>query len=96
MPWGIDQVQDIVAAILPAVGQPDRLRLDGDAPLPLDIHPVEVLGPHRAGIDHPGGLEHAVSQGGLAMVNMGDDAEIPDNRGVGGTGLREGHLGSFG
>jgi hypothetical protein len=41
---GVDQVQHMINAV-DAPGQPDVLCLDGDAPLALDVHPVEVLRP---------------------------------------------------
>ena len=58
--------------------QAHRLELDGDAPLALEVHRVEVLGPHLAGIDRPAELEHAVGQRRLAMIDMGDDRHIAD------------------
>ena len=58
--------------------QADVLGLDGDAPLPLEVHRVEVLGPHVAGVDRPGELEDAVGEGRLPVVDVGDDAEVPE------------------
>ena len=48
------------------------------AQLALDVHPVEVLRPHRAVVDDAGELEHPVGQRRLAVVDVGDDAEVPD------------------
>ena len=70
---GVDQVEDVAG-----VHDPDVLGLDGDAPLPLDVHGVEVLLPHQAGIDGPGDLEDAVGQGRLAVVDVADDGEVAD------------------
>jgi hypothetical protein len=56
----------------------DRLRLDRDAALTLDVHAVEILRAHVAICDHAGDLQHAVGQRGLAMVDVGDDAEVAD------------------
>jgi hypothetical protein len=61
-------------------GQPDVLGLDGDSALALDVHPVEVLGAHIAIGDDPGQLQHPVGQGGLAVIDVGDDAEVPNLR----------------
>src|SRR5205085_2614575 len=49
-----------------------------------DVHLVEVLRPHLACLDDARHLEHAVGQGRLAVVDVGDDAEVPDEllRGV--------------
>jgi hypothetical protein len=38
------------------------------------------------GFHHSGELEHAVGKCGLAVVDMGDDAEVADARRVCGTG----------
>ena len=69
----VDQVED-VAGVFDA----DVLRLDGDAPLPLDVHRVEVLLAHEAGVDGTGDLEDAVRQRRLAVVDVADDGEVAD------------------
>ena len=61
-------------------GQPDVLRLDGDAALTLDVHPVQVLRAHRPFVDDTGELQHPVGQRRLAVVDVGDDAEVPNLR----------------
>ena len=88
VPGGVDEVQDVRHAVAGGVGQADGLALDRDAALALDVHPVEVLRAHRAAVDDAGDLQHAVGQGRLAVVDVGDDAEVPDHRRVGGSGLR--------
>jgi hypothetical protein len=70
---GVDQVDLVVLPV-----QPDVLGLDRDAPLPLQVHGVEVLGPHVPGIDRPGELEDAVRQRGLPVVDVTDDGEVAD------------------
>ena len=48
---GVDQVEHVLGAVSRRARrprQPDVLRLDGDAALALDVHPVEVLGAHVA------------------------------------------------
>ena len=74
---GVDQVQDV---FLPVQGivHLDRLALDGDPPLPLQVHVVQVLGLHVAVGDGAGHLQQAVGQRALAVVDVGDDAEIAD------------------
>src|SRR5690606_35666904 len=67
-----------------------RLALDRDAALALDVHPVEVLGARRALVDHAGQLQHPVGQGRLAVVDVGDDAEVANDRRIGVAGLRRG------
>ncbi len=84
----VDEVEHV-----PVPRQPDVLRLDGDAALTLDVHAVQVLGAHVALLDHTGDLEHPVGQRRLAVVDVGDDAEVPDAGRIGG---RAGHTGPFG
>ena len=69
----VDEVQDVVVPVEPHV-----LRLDGDAPLPLEVHRVEVLGPHVPRVDGAGELEDAVGERRLAVVDVGDDAEVAE------------------
>ncbi len=75
----VDQVQDIVGAV-EVPGQPHVLGLDGDATLALDVHPVEVLGAHIPVRHDTGELQHPIRQRGLAVVDVGDDAEVPNLR----------------
>src|SRR5690606_31259382 len=75
VPRGVDQVQYVVL-VVDTPRQPNVLRLDGDAALALDVHPVEVLRPHEALLDDTGELQHPVGQGRLAMVDVRDDAEV--------------------
>jgi hypothetical protein len=69
----VDEVNDVVGVV-----EPDRLELDRDPPLPLELHGVEVLLPHVAGVDRPADLEHAVGQGRLTVVDVGDDRDVAD------------------
>ena len=73
----VDQVQ-----LVAVVREPDRLRLDRDPALPLQVHPVEVLRAHVAVRDGVGELQQAVGQRGLAVVDVRHDAEVPDVGGV--------------
>ena len=61
-----------------AVLDPHVLGLDGDAPLPLDVHGVEVLLPHEPGVDGARDLQDAVREGRLAVVDVADDGEVAD------------------
>jgi hypothetical protein len=76
----VHQVEDVILAVLGAVGEADRLRLDGDAALALDVHGIEhlLLARHFAVGQAPGHLDQAVGQRRFAMVDMGDDGEIAD------------------
>jgi hypothetical protein len=77
-------MQDMLFSGVGAGGNPPRqahvLRLDRDPAFALDVHPVEVLGPHIAVRDDTGELQHPIGQGRLAVVDMGDDAEVPNLR----------------
>ncbi len=69
---------------------PDGLALDGDAALALDVHAVEVLRAGAALVDHPRQLQHPVRQRRLAVVDVGDDAEVAEHPRVGRAGERRG------
>ena len=58
--------------------QADALGLDGDAALALEVHRVEHLRRHFALAQRAGQLQQPVGQRGLAVVDVRDDAEIPD------------------
>ena len=79
MARGVDQMQHVIGAI-DVPRQPHVLGLDGDAAFPLDVHPVQVLRTHVTLGDDAGELQHPVGQRGLAVVDVGDDAEVPNLR----------------
>ena len=74
----VDEVEDVVLAVLRAVVEPDGLRLDGDAALALDVHRVEHLLLHLARREPAGHLDQPVGERRLAVVDMGDDREVAD------------------
>jgi hypothetical protein len=65
------------------------VELDRDAALALEVERVEHLGLHLTLLQHPRGLDEAVGQGGLPVVDVGDDAEVADQ-------VRSGHGGRCG
>ena len=69
----VDQVEDVVIE-----GDSDVLGLNGDPPLSLDIHRIEVLRPHVARVDCSRYLKDPVRKCRLAVVHMADDREVPD------------------
>ena len=77
----VDEVQHV--RVVELVREPHGLRLDGDAPLPLQVHPVQVLVPHVPCRHRVGELEDPVGQRGLAVVDVGHDAEVPKAVGLG-------------
>ena len=75
----VDQVQLVgLAVALGVVEHAHRLGLDRDPALALELHRVEQLSAHRAGVDGVGQLEDAVGQRRLAVVDVGDDREVAD------------------
>ena len=79
----VDQVDDVTLPVDPHV-----LGLDGDAPLPLDVHRVEVLLAHVAGVDRPGQFQDPIRQRRLAVVDVSYHREITNlgDVGMGGGG----------
>ena len=78
MSRGVDQVKNILFSIFRVVDGADRLRLDGNAALPLQIHIIQYLGLHLTAGQKTGHLNDAVGQGRFAVVNVGDDTEVAD------------------
>ena len=78
MARGVDEVELVHLAVLGGVVHGDGAGLDGDAAFPLDVHVVEDLVLHRPLVHALGQLEDAVGQGGFAVVDVRDDAEVAD------------------
>ena len=74
----IDQVERVDLATLGLVLKRSRLCLDRDPALALDIHGVENLRGHFAISQTPATLDQSIREGGLAVVDMGNDGEITD------------------
>ena len=74
----VDEVQLVVETVRGLVGQSHRGHLDGDSPLPFQLHLVQDLFPHLPGIHGVGRLQQPVGQSRLPVVDVGDDAEVPD------------------
>jgi len=58
--------------------QGDGAGLDGDAPLPLQVHGVQHLLGADALVDGVALLQQPVGEGGLAVIDMGDDGKVAD------------------
>jgi hypothetical protein len=77
VPRGVDEVELVLLAlVLPE--DADRLGLDGDAALALELHRVEQLLAHLARRDGVGHLEDAIGERRLAVVDVRDDREVAD------------------
>jgi hypothetical protein len=78
VPGRVDQVQLVVDAVARGVAHPHRVQLDRDPALALEIHRVEQLLPHQALLDGVGRLDETIRQRRLAVIDVGDDAEVAD------------------
>ena len=76
MPGGVDQVEVEAPTVLRGVGHADGVELDCDPPLPLEFVVIQHLVPHLTAFQGAGGFQEPVGQGGLAVVDVGDDTEV--------------------
>ena len=76
MAWGIDQVEDVLLPIGRLVVHPGGLEFDRDPPLPLQVHVVQELVLHVPVGHGARVLQQPVGQGRLAVVDVGNDAEV--------------------
>ena len=77
---GVDEVEAVGLPVGGLVVHPDGPGLDGDAPLPLQVHIVQQLGGHLPLLHRAADFNHPVGQGGLAVINMGDNGKVSDFR----------------
>ena len=75
---GVDEVEGVGLAVQRRVLHAHGLGLDGDAALALQLHGVENLLDHLALFKNTRHLQQAVGQRALAVVDVGDDAEVAD------------------
>ena len=78
VPRRVDEVQDIVLAVVGGVVEPDGAGFYGDAVLALEVHVVEYLVFHLALVDCVAYLEQAVGQRGFPVVDMRGDGKVAD------------------
>ena len=69
-------------AIVGEVIHADCVGLDGDAALPFEVHGIEDLLLHLTGGERTGQLKQTVRKRGFAMIDVGDNGEVPDVGGV--------------
>ena len=72
----VDQVQDVLFSVLGLVVEAGGLQLDGDSPLPFNIHVVQILFLHIPGLYQTRLLNQPVRQSGLAVIDMSNNTEI--------------------
>ena len=71
----VDQVE-LVRLSAELVAHADRVQLDRDSALPLELHRIEHLRLHLARLYGSGGLEEPIGQRRLAVVDVRDDREV--------------------
>ena len=89
----IDEVQLIGLSISSVIIEGHALGFDGDSALALDVHGVQNLLLHLSVGEAPAMLDEPVSQRRLAMVDMGNDGEVPNVVEIGHVATPENPLG---
>jgi hypothetical protein len=74
----VDQVKLVKLAISGRVLHPHRFSFDGDALFTFEVHRIQHLRHHVALRERAGTLEQPIGQGGLTVVDVGDDDEVAD------------------
>ena len=77
MPWRIDEIKHIVLTVERIVHL-NRMGFDRDSTLTLQIHIIEKLILLFSFSNCTSCIEQTVSQGAFTMIDMGNDAEIPN------------------
>ena len=75
---GVDEVQGVSFPVPGLVVETYGAGLDGDAALAFQVHVVEDLILHDALLHRAALFDEAVGEGGLAVVDMGNDGKIAD------------------
>ena len=78
MARGVNEVEDILLAILGVINRADSLGFDRDSALPLQFHVVQHLLLHLTLREKTGHLDDAVRQGGFSMVDVCNNTKISD------------------
>ena len=78
MARGINEVELIGFAVIGLVAHRHGAGLDRNAALLLNVHIVQHLIGHGALVNAVGQLQHTVGQGGFAVVDVGNNAEVAD------------------
>ena len=76
MARGVDEIQQVFVPIIGLVVECDGVAFDRDAALSLDVHRVKHLVMKVALGDAITGLDKSVGKGGLAVINMSDNAKV--------------------
>ena len=72
----VDEIQLIALPVLRQVLEGDRVTLDGDAALAFELHAIQDLVAKVPCPDRVASLDETIGERRLAVVDVGDDAEI--------------------
>ena len=100
MARGVNEIQGVGFSVVGGVGQGGGGSLDGDAPLLFQLHGVQQLLGVNPPVNGVAFLQQTVCQGGLSVVDVGDDGKIPNFGKIGHSvhlmyGTRQGRKKSF-
>src|SRR6185295_7158451 len=84
----VDQVELVLLAVAGNVGHADRVELDGDPALALQVQGIQNLSLHLPLLQHAGCLDQPIGERRLAVVDVRDNAEVAN--------MIELQVGSFG
>ena len=76
MSWSVNQVESVFFAILLIIHL-NGMALDGDSPLPLNVHVIQSLLLQFSVGNGPRQVEKPIGQGAFTVVDVGNDAKIP-------------------
>ena len=76
MAWSVGEVQFVMLSALGSILHSNRVRLDRDAALALEVHRIEKLFLRLALLDRSRNLQKAVGESRFTVVDVGDDAKV--------------------
>jgi hypothetical protein len=72
----VDQVELVLLTVRGPIGKTHRVQLDRDPALPLQVHRVEDLLLHLAGLHRTRRLQQSIGERRLAVVDVGHDGKV--------------------
>ena len=78
MPWGVDQIEEILLSVLGLVPDGNGVSLDGNSPFPLEVHRVKDLLSGFPGGDGTCIFQQSVRKSRFPVVDVRDYGEVPD------------------
>jgi hypothetical protein len=80
MPRRVNQVKNVFVTVLGLVRHAGGLQLNGNSPLPFQVHTIEVLSFHIPVTDCAGAHQQSIGQRRLTVIDMGNDGKVTDSR----------------